>query len=87
MKVYKTGSPETETDSYEEILRAALSLPSETRAQLADHLLASLDGENQKEIEAAWAEEAERRMKDIREGKVELIDGESVMKELRSRLK
>jgi len=50
-------------------------------------LLASLDGEDQKEIDAAWDEEAERRIQEIREGKVETIDGESVMKELRSRFK
>ena len=54
---------------------------------LADHLLASLDGPNQEEIDAAWAEEAERRMREIDEGKVELIDGELVMRELRSRKK
>jgi putative addiction module component (TIGR02574 family) len=54
---------------------------------LADHLLTSLDGPNQKEIDAAWAEEAERRMREIDEGKVELIDGELVMERLRERLK
>jgi len=50
----------------EDILRAALSLPGETRAMLADQLLASLDGPNQKEIDAVWAEEAERRMREDR---------------------
>lgn len=55
-------------------MKAALSLPPDDRAQLADQLLASLGGENQEEIDAAWAEEAERRMKEIREGKVEPID-------------
>ncbi len=64
-----------------------MSLTPEARAQLADQLLASLDGEDQKEIDAAWDEEAERRIQEIREGKVETIDGESVMKELRSRFK
>jgi putative addiction module component (TIGR02574 family) len=52
---------------------------------LADQLLASLDGPNQKEIDAAWAEEIERRIREIDEGKVETIDGEVVMRELRSR--
>ena len=54
---------------------------------LADHLLASLDGPNQKEIDAAWAEEAERRAREIDEGKVELIDGEVVMERLRARFR
>ena len=72
-------------NDFDEILKAALSLPPGERAMLADHLLASLDGPNQKEIDAAWAEEAERRMREIDEGKVELIDGELVMERLRAR--
>jgi putative addiction module component (TIGR02574 family) len=72
---------------FNEILAQALALPPEERAVLADHLLASLDGPDQKEIDAAWAEEAERRMREIDEGKVELIDGELVMERLRSRFR
>lgn len=72
--------------TFEEILNASLRLPPNERAMLADHLLASLDDPNQKEIDAAWATEAERRMREIDEGKVELMDGELVMKRLRSRL-
>jgi len=87
MQGYKKDSPEEKTSAYDEILTAALSLTLEARAQLANQLLASLDGEDQKEIDAAWGEEAERRIQEIREGKVETIDGESVMKELRSRFK
>lgn len=70
----KPDSAENTTSRYEELMKAALSLPPDDRAQLADQLLASLGGENQEEIDAAWAEEAERRMKEIREGKVEPID-------------
>jgi len=73
--------------TFEEILSAALSLSPGERAMLADHLLTSLDGPNQKAIDAAWAEEAERRAREIDEGKVELIDGELVMERLRSRIK
>ena len=87
MQVYKEDSPEEKISGYDKLLRAALALAPAARAQLADQLLASLDGENQKEIDAAWGEEAERRIQEIKEGKVEPIDGESVMKELRSRPK
>jgi len=73
--------------TFEEILSAALALPPGMRAVLADHLLASLDGEDQKRIDALWAEEAERRIREIDEGKVEMIDGELVMQKLRSRFK
>ena len=74
-------------NDFDEILKGALSLPPGERAMLADHLLTSLDGPNQKEIDAAWSEEAERRMREIDEGKVKTIDGELVMQELRARLK
>ena len=70
---------------FQEILDLALSRSPVEREILADHLLASLDTPDQKEIDAAWAEEAERRMREIDEGKVELIDGELVMEELRAR--
>lgn len=53
---------------------------------LADRLLQSLDGPDQKSIDALWAEEAERRMREIDDGKVELIDGDLVMARLRARL-
>jgi len=73
--------------NFEEILRAALALPGEARAMLADRLLESLDGPDQKRIDALWAEEAERRWHEVEEGKVETIDGEVVRQKLRSRFK
>jgi len=73
------------SENFDEVLSAALSLSPGARAMLADHLLSSLDAENQKRIDAIWAEEAERRMQEIRDGKVQPIDGELVMRELRAR--
>lgn len=71
--------------TFEEILSAALALPPGMRAMLADHLLTSLDGPDQKRMDALWAEEAERRLREIDEGRVETVDGELVMQKLRSR--
>ncbi len=71
--------------TYEEIISAALSLPPGTRAMLAEHLLESLDPEDQKRIDGLWAEEAERRDKEIEDGVVEPIPGEEVMNRLRAR--
>ena len=73
------------SENFDEILSAALSLAPGARAMLAGHLLESLDRENQKRIDAVWTEEAERRMQQIRDGKVDTIDGEHVMRELRER--
>jgi putative addiction module component (TIGR02574 family) len=74
------------TDAYEEIVSAALALPPQARALLAEDLLASLDS-SQAEIDEAWRIEIERRIQEIREGRVELLDGDKVMSELRAQLK
>jgi putative addiction module component (TIGR02574 family) len=76
-----------EKSSYEEIMSAALALPPSARAMLAEHLLESLDAEDQERIDALWAEEAERREKEIEDGIVTPIPGEEVMDRLRSRYK
>ncbi len=72
-------------NTYDEIFGAALSLPPGLRAMLAEHLLKSLDSTKQAEIDALWAEEAEKRVQDIEQGRVTLIPGEHVLRELRSR--
>jgi putative addiction module component (TIGR02574 family) len=71
--------------TYEEIISAAMSLPPGPRAMLAEHLLNSLNGEDQKRIDALWADEIERRIKEVYEGKVTPIPGGQVMERLRSR--
>jgi putative addiction module component (TIGR02574 family) len=73
--------------SYEEIENAALALPAEARSLLAEHLLESLGAEEQQIIDALWAAEAERRIKEIENGTVAAIPGEEVMQRLRSRYK
>ena len=74
--------------SYEEIMDAAMALPPDEREMLAEHLMGSLvDDEEQARINALWAEEAERRNKEIEDGIVQPIPGEEVMRRLRSRYK
>ena len=50
-------------------------------------ILESLDAEDQQRIDAVWAEEAERRDKEIEDGIVTPLPGEEVMNRLRSRYK
>lgn len=50
------------------ILDGALRLSVPQRAEVAAELLASLDGEPESDVEAAWAEEIERRIQRIRSG-------------------
>jgi len=73
--------------NFDDIMKDALSLPPGARAMLADQLLVSLDAEDQKRIDAIWAEEVERRDKEIEDGVVTPIPGEEVMNRLRSRYK
>jgi len=76
--------------TYEEIKNAALALPPEARAMLAEHLIDSIspiDQRDQAEIDAYWIQEAERRYKEIEDGIVTPIPGEEVMARLRSRMK
>lgn len=62
-----------------------LSLPTSSRAWLANILLESLgSSEHGEEIERSWAREAEQRVRQIDTGVVELLDGEEVMREMRS---
>jgi putative addiction module component (TIGR02574 family) len=71
--------------TYEEIFTAALALPPEARAMLAEHLLESLDAEDQARIDALWAAEAMRRDQEIEDGRVAAVRGDEVMRRLRSR--
>jgi putative addiction module component (TIGR02574 family) len=70
--------------SLRDIEAAALELPEEERAQLAQRLYASLDRDP--DIEAAWAAEIRRRVADLEAGLVETIPAEQVLAEARRRL-
>jgi len=74
------------SNTYKEIVSAALELPPDSRAMLVEELLSSLDATAQTKIDAAWRAEIERRLREIAEGKAKLIPGEQVMAELHSRL-
>jgi putative addiction module component (TIGR02574 family) len=56
------------TKTGQKVLDEALQLDLTERAELAAELLASLDGEPDAEVEAAWAEEIERRAARARSG-------------------
>jgi putative addiction module component (TIGR02574 family) len=52
------------TDRARKVLQDAMELSLPERAELAADLLASLDGEPEAEIEAAWTAEIERRARE-----------------------
>jgi putative addiction module component (TIGR02574 family) len=71
------------TSSVDAILHAALLLPPENRAALAEKLLESLDEESQKEICDAWAEEVESRIRAFEQGALKAIPGSEVLQSVR----
>lgn len=75
----------------EVVFSAALALPEQSRAQLADMLWASLPEEQldlfvMDEVRHAWGAEARRRMRDVASGNVALLPGDEVMGRLGGRL-
>ena len=65
---------------FDEVSTAALQLSIEERAQLAGRLLLSLDVPSESEVERLWLEEAERRLKEFREGRVQGIPADEVFR-------
>jgi putative addiction module component (TIGR02574 family) len=68
-----------------ELFRDAAELPDSDRAQLAGMLLETLEDEPDADVEAAWAEEVERRIRQVDAGEVTMIPWEAVRAELFSR--
>ena len=64
----------------------ALQLPSHERFKLAEHLINSLDEDEDPEVARLWIEEEERRYKEYKEEKVKAKPAGSVFKEARSKL-
>ncbi len=71
----------------DKIVKEALSLPNDMRAAVVDRLLESLNIPSQRDVDAVWAGEAEKRFKEISEGTVETVEGEVVFREIRKKLK
>jgi len=60
------------------------SLPIDMKLELVDKILDSLTP-RQKDIDELWQIEAERRVEEVRSGKVKTIPGEQVFEEIRQR--
>lgn len=67
-----------------EILEQIESLPVEGRAQIIDSLLRTMN-QPDPEVDAAWAKEAQRRLEDLRSGRVEGIPAEDMFAKARER--
>jgi hypothetical protein len=70
----------------EELAEQAMRLSGESRAQLADLLVESLEGVDLGRVEQLWITEAKRRRDEVRSGKIETVDGEEALRRVRDSL-
>jgi len=70
-----------------EVESQALKLSRRERARLAHRLISSLDQEADADAERLWLAEAERRLAELKSGKVAAIPAERVIKKVRSTLR
>lgn len=69
--------------SIEQLTEEILSLPSESRALLADKLVESLEFDTDPASPAVWVTEAKRRRDAVRNGSIQTILGEDALAQVR----
>lgn len=62
------------------------SLSFEDKTELLRALIVQLDGPADVDVESAWRLEAQRRHREVREGKVKPVSGKGVFENVRARL-
>jgi len=72
---------------FEEIVASALKLPERERVRLAQDLIASLDKDVDPDAEALWLAEAERRLEELRSGKVRGVPADEAFARARNALR
>lgn len=70
--------------SYEQLEDGVLHLPREDRSKLASRLLESLE-EDDFELSPEWAEELDRRVKEMDNGTAGMVSSEDFWKEINQR--
>ena len=73
--------------SVAQLEQEARHLPTQDRALLAYHLIASIDPGEDVDAEAVWLEEAERRYQAYRQGTLPAKPAEQVFREAKSQIK
>ena len=72
---------------FKEVSTMAMSLPTESRAELAEILIQSLDEKENEEVKFAWLAEIRRRDQEIRAGASVTKPADQVLREARERLR
>jgi putative addiction module component (TIGR02574 family) len=75
------------SSNLDQLTADAMKLPLRERVQLAQRLVSNLDDEIESGVEELWFAEAERRLEEIRSGKVEGVDADDAFRSAREALK
>jgi putative addiction module component (TIGR02574 family) len=70
----------------EKLLSEAMKLSAEDREILAEQLLLSIDGSTRTQVDAAWADEVERRLDALDRGETKAIPLDEAMNQIRQSL-
>jgi Flp pilus assembly protein CpaB len=73
--------------SIEDLIKRAMKLPAEQRAQLADVLVESMDAEALTNLDKKWITEAKRRRDEIRSGYTQTVPGSDALQQVRDSIK
>lgn len=74
-------------NNLDQLTADAMKLPLRDRVQLAQRLVSTIDDELESDTEALWFAEAERRLEELRGGKVRGIDSDEAFQTAREILK
>ena len=69
--------------SIELLTKELLSLPSISRALLAEKLVESLEFDTDPTVQATWTDEAKKRRDAVRDSSVQTIEGEDALAQVR----
>jgi hypothetical protein len=71
----------------EDLLKRAMELPAEQRAQLADELVESLDTRTLTELDKKWLPVAKGRRDEFRNGLAQTVPGPQALQQVRDAIK
>lgn len=75
------------SSNLDQLTADAMKLPLRDRVQLAQRLVSTLEDEIEADTEALWFVEAERRLEELRSGKVQGVNADDAFRTAREALK
>ena len=71
----------------EDLMKRAMELPAEQRAQLADELVESLDAKTLTDLDKRWLAVAKHRRDEVRSGYAKTVAGSQALEQVRDAIK